>query len=72
MIYTGALRVSKSSKNKNIRGDAMKNGARQAELHEVEKDLVSEITRVKDNIRAAMVIQARKGNEEAAWLAKHL
>jgi len=50
----------------------MKNGARQAELHEVEKDLVSEITRVKDNIRAAMVIQARKGNEEAAWLAKHL
>lgn len=50
----------------------MKNTARQITLEEIENDLISGIKRVMDNIKASMAIQARKGNEEAAWLKKHL
>jgi hypothetical protein len=55
-----------------IKDDTMENTARQIELSEVENDLISEIKRVREDIRASMAIQARKGNTEAAWLKKHL
>ena len=50
----------------------MKNTARQLTCEEVENDLILEIKRVRENIQAAMAIQSRKGNQEAAWLKKHL